>query len=140
MIIKTYSAIDERIGKIKIDKFPVVIFSDSHTNIVNIRRLQKLYPNSQLICLGDITFFPSTEGVWNKKSIDFFINHKIPCLVGNHDHFIAHEFLNEADWELEQYHVSFLRKLPLGFKLVLPDGSYYFDCRGGENRSIAKGL
>src|SRR5690348_13191925 len=81
---KTYN--QSNIKEIKITNFPVIIFSDSHTNLNNLKRLKELYPNNQFICLGDITFLFSKPGEqYNGNSIDYFIENKIPCLLGNHD-------------------------------------------------------
>lgn len=126
ILVKTYGSLEKHeTQEIKVDKFPLVIFTDSHTNTNNIDRLINKYPKCQLISLGDITYFPSKLEPFNKYSIEYFINHKIPTIFGNHDYFIASEFINDADWFLEHYHVSFLKSLPLGFKLVLPNNKHY---------------
>ena len=50
------------IKEINIEKFPVVIITDSHTNLANVRALRELYPDNKFICLGDITFLHSKPG------------------------------------------------------------------------------
>lgn len=134
------------IQEIQIKEFPIIIFSDSHTNISNIRELQRLYPNKPLISLGDLTFLFSKPGeTWNHKSIDFFAEHKIPCVVGNHDQHLLNcstgnsltKALNRFDeyssfdadiYDLTQQHIDYLRKLPIGIKLILPNNKHYFLC------------
>lgn len=114
---KTYG--NNKIQEFKIDKFPVVIFSDSHCNINNIKKLQELYPNNLLLCLGDITFlFSEFNDERNAISTRFFMHNKIPCLMGNHD-----SVYNK--YNLFQNEKDFLKNLPMGFKLILPNGKYY---------------
>ena len=134
--IKSYTKTN--IKEIKITDFPVVLFSDSHTNTRNIDRLFELYPNSPLICLGDITFLFSKPGeTYNQKSIDYFIDKKIPCLQGNHDsHVLSCSLGNSLSfldaihtdtdiYDLTQQHINYLQSLPIGFKLLLPGGDNY---------------
>ncbi len=135
---KTYKNLN--IQEIKITKFPVVIFSDSHTNLANIRKLKELYPDNQFICLGDFTFLFSKPGeTCNQKSIDYFIENKIPCCYGNHDlHILSCSVGNsltnikligsETDsdiYDLTQQQINYLRNLPIGLRLILPDGNHY---------------
>lgn len=111
------------IKEIKIEKFPVVIITDTHTNISHIRTLIEKYKNNQFICLGDIVFlWGKSNEDFNSNSIQYFINSKIPCLKGNHDEHVS-EDVNKYNITFEQQ--KFLKDLPDGFKLVLPDGSNY---------------
>jgi predicted phosphodiesterase len=112
------------IKEINIINFPVIIISDTHTNLANIRAVRSLYPNNQVICLGDITFlFAKPGGKFNSQSIQYFIDNKIPCLEGNHDQYVLNETKFIHDVTTEQ--LKFLKKLPTGFKLILPDGRHY---------------
>lgn len=112
------------IQEIHIKEFPVVIITDTHCNIKNIRTLRELYPNNLLICLGDIVnLFAKTEDDWkfNNLSVQFFIDSKIPCLQGNHDAFLGWELKYDISDERKKY----LQKLPKGFRLILPNGFKY---------------
>ncbi len=100
------------IQEIKVS-FPLAIITDTHTNTTNITKVRNLYPN--LICLGDITFFQDADSIYNPKSVQYFIDNKIPCLRGNHEE-IMEDKVPQQDY---------LKNLPIGFKLVLPDGTHY---------------
>lgn len=116
---KTYYK-DTILKEIKIEKFPIVIFTDSHTNLSNIKKLKELYPNNQIICLGDFTFLFAKPGEkFNSYSIQYLIDNNIPCLQGNHESIIQ----DNDDISCEQ--TTFLKNLPRGFKLIRPDGKYY---------------
>jgi hypothetical protein len=122
---------ETRIVSIEIKEFPAVIFTDSHTDIQNIQSLQKMYPGNQMICLGDITsMFSRGANDANICSIQFFMDNRIPCLMGNHESIIGFE--NSPDYRnIPVPQKEFLRKLPRGCKLVLPDNTNYF---GYHNR------
>jgi predicted phosphodiesterase len=124
------------IQDIKIDKFPVVILTDTHTNLANIKKLQGLYPSCQFICLGDITSLWSKVGQFNENSIKFFIDNKIPALKGNHEEHIAacqrggSQYIFRAipsfgEYDISQESLDFISNLPIGFKLNLPNGKNY---------------
>lgn len=115
-----------RILTIELEKFPVIIFTDTHTDIQSIQRLQKLYPGDQMLCLGDITsMFSKGRNDANIRSIQFFMWTRIPCLMGNHDSVIGFE--NSPDYQdIPASQKEFLRELPRGCKLVLPDKTNYF--------------
>src|SRR5687768_7494369 len=112
--------------------FPCVVFSDSHTNLSNIKKLKELYPNSQFICLGDFTYLFAKDGEkFNEYSIQYFIDNNIPALEGNHESFIVgasydDKFVtqrvlgNPPNFNLSPKHLQFLGNLPRGFKLILP--------------------
>lgn len=126
------------IQEIQIEKFPVVIFTDSHTNLSNIRKLKELYSDNQFISLGDFTFlFAKKDDKYNSFSIQYFIDNKIPVLEGNHesyivasengDSFITQRIIGESvEFNLSKIHLKFLENLPRGFKLVLPNGFNYY--------------
>ena len=121
MIIHTKTFYKDTIPvEIKIEKFPVVIFTDSHTNLSNIKKLKDLYPNNQFICLGDFTFLFAKSGEkYNSYSIQYFIDNKIPSLCGNHESIVK----NSDDITCEQ--TTYLKNLPRGFRLLLPDYTNY---------------
>lgn len=78
------------IQEIQVTKLPVVIITDTHTNITLIRKLREMYPDNQFICLGDITFlFAKAGDEFNKHSINYFMESNIPCLFGNHEEHIV---------------------------------------------------
>lgn len=135
------------IQEINITKFPILIFSDSHTNLSNIRKLKELYPDSQIICLGDFTFLFAKEGEpFNKLSIQYFIDNKIPVCEGNHesyiiaaensDKFVTQRVIGKApEFNLSKEHLQFLENLPRGFKLNLLDGHNYY-CFHNEPKNL----
>ena len=127
---------------IEIYKFPCVILTDVHTKISNVQQLLNIYSDHQFICLGDITdLFNYNKDKANQNSIEFFSELKIPCLLGNHEqqllscetgnHLLTTKFdeaslLNiNVDYGLTQQHLDFLRSLPRGFKLTLPNNKHY---------------
>ncbi len=134
LFTKTYNS-DIKIEEIKITHYPVIIISDSHTNLLNIKKIKELYPNNQFICLGDICFLFSKPGEkFNGFSIDYFANNNIPCLLGNHDcHILDCSLGNsltkldniEDKYDLTQQQIDYLKKLPTGFKLILPNNKNY---------------
>lgn len=142
------------IQEIKINKYPVCIFTDAHCNIKNIKELQRLYPNCLLLSLGDIVQLFSKPGEkFNHYILDFFIKEKIPNLMGNHCQHIlgcgigdsftkimpkydeGSSFVDADIYDLTQQHIDFLRKLPIGFKLILPNGKYYL-CYHNEPKDL----
>ena len=127
---KKYSSNSNTIKEIIVNKFPLIIITDTHTNIASIEKIRKLYPKNQIICLGDITFAfdkitrrnsQSIQSRRNSQSIQYFLNKKIPCLRGNHDDFIA----DSTDFDITYEEKEYLKNLPIGFKLVLPNGKNY---------------
>lgn len=134
------------IQEIKVINFPAIIFSDSHCNLKNLKELKRSYPTNQFICLGDITYLFSKKGeIFNQYSIEYFIDNKIPTLTGNHeshilgcstgDSFRPIKIFGQFDegmlsedldiYDLTQQHIDYLKTLPIGFKLILPDNSNY---------------
>ena len=126
------------IKEIHITKYPCVIWSDSHTNLSNIRKLKELYPDSQHISLGDFTFLFAKDGeTRNAESIQYFIDNNIPALEGNHESFLIasennDEFVtqrvlgNPPNFNLSKEHLNYLENLPRVFKLILPNGFNYY--------------
>jgi len=127
------------IKEFNIIKFPAVIFSDSHTNLSNIRRLKELYPDSQFFSLGDICqLFAKKGDKSNELSIQYFIDNKIPSLDSNHEsHICGVEDGNhllvldkshtiDSGYDLPKHQVEWLTSLPRGFKLILPNGKNYY--------------
>jgi predicted phosphodiesterase len=129
-----------QIKEIKVDRFPVVIITDSHCHIKRISEIKSIYPHSQFICLGDITDLFSYNDAFNKHSIDYFIENKIPCLEGNHESFIKACYSGDGftlsnvlvnvgaapTYRLDEaVHIAYLKTLPTGFKVVLPSGEHY---------------
>lgn len=134
------------IQEIKLKDSFTVIFSDSHCNLKNIRLLQELYPNKLLLSLGDICQLFSKPGEpFNSLSIQFFINNKIPSLLSNHEQHILQCSIGDSFtkimpkysencgssicdldvYDLTQQEIDFLKNLPIGFKLILPNKKYY---------------
>jgi predicted phosphodiesterase len=125
------------IQEINITNFPVVLASDTHCSLGNLNKLQQLYPNNLLLHLGDESFLWDQKGEGNKKTIQYFIDNKIPNILGNHSDFIlgVHDnnrriVGNVTDKKLQKFNiteeqVSYLKSLPIGFKLILPNKKYY---------------
>jgi predicted phosphodiesterase len=129
------------IQEIKVTKFPLVIITDTHCSISKITRVRQLHKDCDIISLGDITDLFKGPGDLNSRSIDYFINTKIPCLEGNHESFIKACYSNNYDvmshviinprsgnyrYDIDEAkHIPFLKSLPRGFKLILPDGRNY---------------
>ncbi len=123
---------------IKEKDFKIIIISDSHTNLSNIRKLKELYPDSQFISLGDLTFLHAKDGEqYNSHSIQYFIDNKIPTLEGNHESFLISAEQNDGletdrilgkapEFNLSKEHLNYLKSLPRGFRLILPDGNNYY--------------
>ena len=129
--------------EIKVTNYPICIFSDSHCDLTNIKKLKNLYPNNLLLSLGDITqIFSPKNDLSNSSSIDFFIDNNIPTLMSNHEEHILdaesntlvlffkdsnndNNSINGNSYGLKKHHINFLENLPLGFKLILPNGKYY---------------
>ena len=128
------------IEEIKITRFPLVIITDSHCHVKRIDDVRNKHPDSQIICLGDITNLFDEKKAFNKHSIDYFIKNKIPCLEGNHESFIkacysgdsfilSNVLINSSNIPTynvdEKIHIAYLKSLPRGFKLILPNGDNY---------------
>lgn len=135
------------IQEIKLTKPFAVIFSDAHCNINNIKKLQELYPGELLLSLGDSTFlFYKSGEKHNNNIIDFFIESKIPNLLGNHDSYLiaaerGNSFVLDRvmgsinDYNLTIQQLNYLESLPIGFKLILPNGQNYY-CFHNEPRNL----
>lgn len=112
------------IQDIEIKSLPVGIVTDSHTDLTNLEKLKSQY--SQLICLGDFTSTKKIMGHDNDISVTAFRESGIPCLRGNHEEFIRK--VKTGTWPLPfAYSLSrenrkFIASLPIGFRLLLPNG------------------
>jgi len=131
------------IKEIKIKKYPVILYSDSHCFIENIIKLNNLYPKNQFICLGDIVNLFDKSSDLNKNAIDFQIKSGTLTIKGNHEqHLLScgigdslHEYrvLPRFDehsslfdnYNIENEHLQYLNKLPDGVKIYLNNGDYY---------------
>lgn len=133
--LKYFIKIPMNIQEINIEQFPLVIFTDTHTNLANIKHLQGLYPNSQLVCLGDITNLWNKGEKFNEYSIQFFIENKIPCLKGNHEEHISacqdggakyvFRAVSFGDFGISKSSLDYIKNLPTGFKINIPNGKHY---------------
>lgn len=121
------------IQEIQLKSFPVILITDNHTNLSNIKKLKESYPNIPIISLGDFCFLFSKPGEkYNSLSIQYFIDNKIPVCRGNHEDFIiaserGNSFVLDRvmgqtyDYDLTIQQLNYLEKLPIGFKLILPN-------------------
>jgi hypothetical protein len=126
-----------KILDIKVDKFPLIIISDVHNNLLNVHRILLKHKGDQVICLGDVVdLFNENKTDENQRTIDFFSESDIPCLLGNHEQqllacesgnsLLISSALHSPDYGLTQQHLNFLKSLPIGFKLILPDLINYY--------------
>lgn len=100
----------------------IAVFSDVHGNYLN---LISFYESAlklgvdEFICLGDLcNYYPD-----NKKVIDFIIEKKITCILGNHDEIYSKgipltiqkkiDYRFDEDLLNSQDHTAFLKTLPL---------------------------
>ncbi len=124
------------VQQINVEKFPLIILTDTHTNLEYLHRIQGLYPFNQKICLGDITSLWSKAESFNENSIQYFIKNKIPCLKGNHEEHIAscqrggEQYIFRAipsfgEYDISKESLDFICKLPIAFKLNLPNKFHY---------------
>jgi len=128
--------------KITFNKLPLIIFTDSHCNLANIKKLQQLYPVNQIISLGDFTNLWNKKELFNSYSIDYFIKNKIKSLCGNHESFIAFQdevptlknviggkFDNGANhsdiYNITTEQKEYLKSLPLSFEIDDLNGEKY---------------
>lgn len=89
------------------------------------------------ICLGDLCNYYSD----NKEVIDFFIEKKIECVLGNHDKlYISKHNLNDEQMRAYNYdfnlkysshHIEFLKSLPE--KIILSENLKILLCHGSPN-------
>lgn len=111
-----------RIETIQInDKLPLVIISDIHCNLQTVRTIKSLYPFNLIICLGDITTIYEEATPFNHYSIKYFMESKIPCLIGNHETIVG----PNKEFQIEPEQRKYLKDLPIGFRLVFPNGNEY---------------
>ena len=118
------------IRNIKINNFPVIVITDSHTNIENIKELKNLYSGNRFISLGDFTSVKKLYGSDNSESVDYFIDNKIDSLLGNHDKFIYNVKTGKEKFSslvpfaygVKRSHTNYISKLPVGIRLELPNG------------------
>lgn len=134
---------------ITINKFPLVIITDSHTNLKNVKVVKDIHPLNDIICLGDITFLFNKSDNFNCMSIRYFKDNKIPCLLGNHEEqlinsskvvedviyagynsygnysYLGSPFSNislKSDYQITHADYMYLKSLPIGFKVKLKTG------------------
>lgn len=134
------------IQEIKLTKFPVIIITDSHCHVKRVNELKSQFPHQEFLCLGDVTDLFNKKDAFNKHSLQFFMDTKIPCLQGNHEeHILACLNAENGDtltqwkvlprfdeyaaifdeYRVDKKHHEYLKTLPDGFKLILPNGKHY---------------
>lgn len=112
------------IQDIHINKLPVGIVTDSHTHLDNLEKLKEKY--EQIICLGDFTSVRKPTGSANNDSVTAFRESGIPCLRGNHEEYI-HKLKTATiplpfAFDISKKNLDFIGGLPVGFRLILPNG------------------
>lgn len=106
--------------EINITQFPVVIITDVHTNLLNVYRIKQKYSTLQIVCLGDICDLYKKDKS-NPDTITYFKESNIPSLKGNHDEYYGGTGAVYQDYSVNKY----INEMPIGFKLIFPDGSNY---------------
>lgn len=105
--------------------YPVLLITDVHTNLFNLRRLLLQYPKHTVVCLGDIVnLWDKNTTNSNQEIVDFFIQKKIICIKGNHD---EHVGANLPTYGITNEMANYLNNLPRSITLELPDNKRY-DC------------
>lgn len=136
--LKYWIKIKMTIQDIQLGKEPLIVITDSHTNLANIRKVKGLYPNSKIVCLGDFTSLWSKAEPFNEYSIKYFIENGIQSLKGNHEEHIAScqrggkQYIFRAipsfgEYDISEESLNFICGLPTGFKLNWKDG-YHWLC------------
>lgn len=141
--LKYFIKFPMKIQEINITEFPLVIFTDTHTNLKNVQILREKFPNNDKICLGDFTSLWNKKDNFNNYSVEYFRKNFIPCLKGNHEEHIANYGLQNSKYEyrvlarfdensslfnnynLTQEQLEYIDNLSMGFKINLPNGKHY---------------
>lgn len=114
-----------------------LLISDIHSNIVALEAIWAQEKDcDQVICAGDLV----DVGFWPREVIAWIQAHHVPCVMGNHDSWVAAHFRtldryqntpeNELGWEvhnarlLREEDVTFLESLPDVAEIEI-DGAIY---------------
>ena len=124
--------------EINIDKLPIVIISDCHCKLENLQKVKSLYPHYKIISLGDNCDLYARNSNSNQLIIQWLIDNNIQSTSGNHEEHISgvvngttimfldnHNNIDINYYNIPQHQCEWLKELPRGFKLNLPDGKYY---------------
>lgn len=103
--------------------YPILIISDVHTNLFNLRRLMNKHPNHSIICLGDIVnLWDKSMTRINNETVDYMIKRNIICLKGNHDEWVSG---NPKLYNIDNNAVKYLTNLPMSMNIELPNNKRY---------------
>lgn len=103
--------------------YPILLITDVHTNLFNLRRVINKHPNHTVICLGDITnLWDKAITSANTDTVNYFIKSKIICLKGNHDEYVGG---NPITYQLDDAAVKYLVNLPITIHIETTDGKEY---------------
>lgn len=115
----------------------MLIISDIHGNLVALDTVLRKIKVDKIICLGDLVDY----GPMPRECIELIKDMKIPTVRGNHDNAVANridcgcgyeykhlsQITREFTFqELQQQHISFLKKLPLSLTETIDGHKYYF--------------
>ncbi|RQD87968.1 metallophosphoesterase, partial [Methanosalsum natronophilum] len=115
----------------------MLIISDIHGNLVALDTVLRKIKVDKIICLGDLVDY----GPMPRECIELIKDMKIPTVRGNHDNAVAnridcgcgyeYKHLSQVTreftfQELQQQHISFLKKLPLSLTETIDGHKYYF--------------
>ena len=103
--------------------YPILLITDVHTNLHNLRRVLNKHPNHTVICLGDITnLWDKATTPANIETINYFIKRKLACLKGNHDEHVGG---NPTTYQLDDAACKYLENLPITITVETTDGKKY---------------
>jgi predicted MPP superfamily phosphohydrolase len=115
--------VNQIVKTLKYEAYPIILVSDVHCNLFNLQRLIQKYKDHNFVCLGDITDLWDKSGIdANSKIINYFMEHKIPCLMGNHDEYVGSE---NVKFKINSQQSKYLLELPVAFNIELPNSKSY---------------
>lgn len=108
-----------------------LIISDVHSNIIALEEVWKHENDADMIVsAGDVVGC----GAWPKECIDWFIEHKVINVIGNHDESVLKHSSRpphpDPNWDmyngilLEQRHIDYLHSLPISQNIKI-DGKEF---------------
>ena len=104
-------------------QYPILLISDVHCNLFNLRRLKMKYSSHTIVCLGDIVnLWDKNTTNENQEIVDFFIKNKIISIKGNHDDFVAADI---PIYDITNEMAHYLNNLPKSITLEFPDNKRY---------------
>jgi UDP-2,3-diacylglucosamine pyrophosphatase LpxH len=117
-LIVNHISNNKKVERLILNRFPIVIVSDIHNSLDNLIKVRELHKDCECVCLGDIVDLWDKNGNDNhKKILDYFIENKIPTILGNHDEFMA----ANSKYKLSEKQDKYIQNLPFMFVLETLD-------------------